>query len=127
MKDLIDYIIKRLDISNKQLIEKDLVLHRILLRLSKDDWFRDSFAFKGSTCLTKSYLGYYRFSEDIDFTYIYQDELNGITQKELKRILSKKSQDLCISFPVYPMNGIWSLGKTNQTPTMLNLAEATSL
>ncbi|MFP4423972.1 MAG: nucleotidyl transferase AbiEii/AbiGii toxin family protein [Candidatus Woesearchaeota archaeon] len=90
MKDLIDYISKRLDISNKPLIEKDIILHRILLRLSKEEWFRDSFAFKGGTCLTKCYLGYYRFSEDIDFTYIYQNEFNGISQKEIRRILSKK-------------------------------------
>jgi predicted nucleotidyltransferase component of viral defense system len=52
--------------------------------------FKDRYAFKGGTCLTKCYLGYYRFSEDLDFTYIGQDEFKGMSQKTLRKTLSEK-------------------------------------
>ena len=72
MKKLIDYISSELKISNKALLEKDIILHNILCILEEDDFFRKNFVFKGGTCLTKCYLGYYRFSEDLDFTWTDQ-------------------------------------------------------
>jgi hypothetical protein len=51
------------------IIEKDYHLHRLLHQLSHDEYLRDKLVFKGGTCLVKAYLGYYRFSEDIDFTW----------------------------------------------------------
>jgi len=86
MKDLIDHI----DVQNKQMLEKDIILHLLLHGLVEKEGFRDNYAFKGGTCLTKCYLGYYRFSEDLDFTYVKQEEFEGKTQKEVRRILSKK-------------------------------------
>lgn len=64
--DQINQIVKpgRLDI-----IEKDYHLHRLLRHISLDDYLVDNLTFKGGTCLIKAYLGYYRFSEDIDFTW----------------------------------------------------------
>lgn len=49
-------------------IEKDYHLHRLLHRISLNPILRESLVFKGGTCLVKAYTGYYRFSEDIDFT-----------------------------------------------------------
>lgn len=89
MKDLINFLSGRLGIQNKALLEKDIILHRILIRLMQSQ-FKDEYAFKGGTCLIKCYLGYYRFSEDLDFTYINQAELADKSQKEIRRILSKK-------------------------------------
>src|SRR3989344_6427089 len=88
MKKLIDYISSELKISNKALLEKDIILHNILCILEEDDFFRKNFVFKGGTCLTKCYLGYYRFSEDLDFTWIDQKIFDGKTQKEIRKILS---------------------------------------
>lgn len=51
-----------LGIPRRDLIEKDVILHRLLRTLSENDFFSTNFLFKGGTCLTKSYLGYYRFS-----------------------------------------------------------------
>lgn len=89
MKELINFLSGRLGIQNKALLEKDIILHRILIRLMQSP-FKDEYAFKGGTCLIKCYLGYYRFSEDLDFTYINQEELADKSQKEIRRILSKK-------------------------------------
>jgi len=51
------------------LTEKDFRLHLMLDAMSKDEFLRENLLFKGGTCLLKAYLGYYRFSEDLDFTW----------------------------------------------------------
>ncbi len=66
--DFVNEVGNVLAIKRTDLIEKDLILHQILTDLSGHKFFAGNFLFKGATCLTKSYLGYYRFSEDIDFT-----------------------------------------------------------
>lgn len=76
--------VKRID-----LIEKDLILHQLLLDLSMNKFFSENFLFKGGTCLIKNYLGYFRFSEDIDFTWKNQEIFEGKSQTEIRRHLSK--------------------------------------
>ncbi|KYC44503.1 MAG: hypothetical protein APG12_01663 [Candidatus Methanofastidiosum methylothiophilum] len=88
MREFLDYVSGRLEISNKFLLEKDIIIHRLLLKLSKTDFFKE-FIFKGGTCLIKCYYGYYRFSEDLDFTYRNQEDFPNKSQKEVRKILSK--------------------------------------
>ena len=68
-KDLVNYIAGKAKVTNAVLIEKDFIIQSLLLKLSKNKYFTDNYVFKGGTCLIKCYLGYYRFSEDLDFTY----------------------------------------------------------
>ena len=89
-KEIIDLIASRAKLVQRDLIEKDLILHRLLLELSSDKHFSENYAFKGGTCLMKCYLGYYRFSEDLDFTYI-QSHLFEKTGKQIDKILSKET------------------------------------
>jgi predicted nucleotidyltransferase component of viral defense system len=88
MKELINDIAIRFDIKRRDLLEKDIFIQNILLDLVEDDFFSKNFAFKGGTCLIKCYLGYYRFSEDIDFTWINQSVFKDKSQKEIRRIVS---------------------------------------
>lgn len=88
MKKLIDYLSAARRIDNQVLLEKDVILHQVLLALVQDEFFRRSFAFKGGTCLTKCYLGYYRFSEDLDFTWRDQKLFSGKSQKAIRKMLS---------------------------------------
>jgi len=81
-------------IERTDMIEKDLILHQILFDLSKSGFFSENFIFKGGTCLIKHYLGYYRFSEDIDFTWKDQTIFEGKSQKEIRRYLSKIIDDI---------------------------------
>ena len=69
-------------------IEKDLYLQGLLLELEKSRYFREKFTFKGGTCLTKAYFGYYRFSEDLDFTWIRQEDFKAKSEKAVRRMLS---------------------------------------
>lgn len=86
--ELLNYISNKLDIKNKELLEKDLLLHLLLVRLNKNKFFYENFVFKGGTCLTKCYLGYYRFSEDLDFTYINQNYFKDKPTKKIRKEIS---------------------------------------
>ncbi len=90
MKKLIDYLSSETGIKNNGLIEKDIILHNLLIKMSQDDYFKNNFVFKGGTCLIKCYFDYYRFSEDLDFSWIEQGEFKNKSQKEIRRILSEK-------------------------------------
>jgi len=98
MKEFIDEISKKLGFKRKDLLEKEIIIQKILQNLSKDDFFSKNLAFKGGTCLIKCYLDYYRFSEDIDFTWIDQSIFKNKSQKEIRRILSKIIDNLGVLF-----------------------------
>jgi predicted nucleotidyltransferase component of viral defense system len=87
-RDFVNEVARTQSIKRADLIEKDLILHQVLFDLSKNKFFYDNFAFKGGTCLAKCYLDYFRFSEDIDFTWKDQSVFYGKSQKEVRRYLS---------------------------------------
>jgi predicted nucleotidyltransferase component of viral defense system len=51
-------------------IEKDYVIGWILIAIQNHPITKDSWIFKGGTCLKKCFFDDYRFSEDLDFTLI---------------------------------------------------------
>jgi predicted nucleotidyltransferase component of viral defense system len=83
----IDQVSQDIKYTHKEIVEKDLYLHDLLSNLFSDQYFKENFLFKGGTCLVKCYLGYYRFSEDIDFTWKNQDIFNGLSVKQQKKIV----------------------------------------
>lgn len=93
-KDLIEKISHDIGIRDAQLLEKDLLLQGILVRLSESDFFAKNFAFKGGTCLTKAYFGYYRFSEDLDFTWLNQKAFEKKTKKQVRKIISAETNKI---------------------------------
>lgn len=70
------------------MVEKDVILHQILTDLSGDGFFSKNFVFKGGTCLIKQHLGYFRFSEDADFTWRRPSRFEGMSTKKMRRELS---------------------------------------
>jgi predicted nucleotidyltransferase component of viral defense system len=88
MKEFIEALAKKLDIQRKELIEKDIRIHLLLADLSQNAFFSHNFVFKGGTCLISCYLGYFRFSEDIDFTWVDQSLFQHKSQKEIRRKIS---------------------------------------
>lgn len=89
-KGIVDLIADRTKIRQRNFIEKDLLLHRILVELSTDNNFLNNYAFKGGTCLMKCYIKYYRFSEDLDFTYMHQKEFENKSEKQKRKMMSEK-------------------------------------
>jgi predicted nucleotidyltransferase component of viral defense system len=57
----------------KSTIDKDWVLGHFIDAIFSVKECRESFVFKGGTCLRKCYFPDYRFSEDLDFTSINKD------------------------------------------------------
>ncbi len=97
-KDFINEVARIQRIKRADLIEKDIILHQMLSDLSKNKFFSDKFAFKGGTCLAKCYLDYFRFSEDIDFTWKDQSVFDDKSQKEVRAYLSKIIDDIGLIF-----------------------------
>lgn len=94
MKELIDYLANKLNIENKELLEKDILLHLLLQKLEKNKYFKKNYVFKGGTCLIKCHLGYYRFSEDLDFSYGFYEKLKDSTENQIRKELSLIIGDL---------------------------------
>ncbi len=91
---MIGFLADKLGIERKELVEKDLYLQGLLLELGKSPYFSKNFAFKGGTCLTKAYLGPYRFSEDLDFTWLNQKLFRNKSGKQIRKLLSKQIDKL---------------------------------
>jgi predicted nucleotidyltransferase component of viral defense system len=72
------------------IIEKDFHLHRLLNQIAQDEYLKENLVFKGGTCLIKGYLSYYRFSEDIDFTWRDASLWRGLSNTEARKRCSEK-------------------------------------
>ena len=77
------------DITALELIEKDFYLNILLSKLNFE-----SYVFKGGTCLAKAYLNYFRFSEDLDFTFTNQELWKGKSTNEIKKVCKEKIDSL---------------------------------
>lgn len=82
--DLERYIVevrKGMNIANAQeIIRKDLILTLILAKFQKEQGIFIDLIFKGGTLLSRNYLKFHRFSEDLDFVHKDSNSL-----RELRR------------------------------------------
>jgi predicted nucleotidyltransferase component of viral defense system len=85
LRQFLDFISSKQKITAKDLLEKDFYLNVLLSKLDLKEY-----AFKGGTCLAKCYLDYFRFSEDLDFTFIDQKQWKGKSTKSIKKICKEK-------------------------------------
>lgn len=87
---LASYVSGQTGFPNTDLLAKDAYLHGTLIGFSEDEYFKKNFVLKGGTCLIKAYFGYYRFSEDLDFSWIGQNKWRGKSGKQMRKLLSKE-------------------------------------
>src|SRR3990167_1563626 len=85
LKNFLTSIKDKTSITALELIEKDFYLNILLSRLNLE-----GYVFKGGTCLAKAYLDYFRFSEDLDFTFSNQKLWEGESTKSIKKICKEK-------------------------------------
>jgi predicted nucleotidyltransferase component of viral defense system len=85
LNNFLTSIKNKTNITATELIEKDFYLNILLSKLNFEEY-----VFKGGTCLTKVYLDYFRFSEDLDFTFINQELWEGKSTKSIKKICKEK-------------------------------------
>lgn len=75
----------------EEVVEKDYVLGWLLWGIGSSQLLRESWIFKGGTCLKKCFVETYRFSEDLDFTVreggpLEPDELGPVLRDTLDAI-----------------------------------------
>ena len=85
LKNFLTSIKDKTNITAQELIEKDFYLNILLSKLNFEEY-----VFKGGTCLAKAYLDYFRFSEDLDFTFINQKLWEGKSTKSIKKVCKEK-------------------------------------
>ena len=61
---------------NPHVVEKDYVLGWMLAGIASHPILRETWVFKGGTCLKKCYFETYRFSEDLDFTLTDPEQID---------------------------------------------------
>jgi len=74
---------------NAHVVEKDYVLGWMLAGIEAHAELRDSWVFKGGTCLKKCFFETWRFSEDLDFTLLNPAHID---ETFLKRVFSEIGQ-----------------------------------
>jgi predicted nucleotidyltransferase component of viral defense system len=72
------------------IVEKDYILSWVLAGIHHHGATKNSWIFKGGTCLKKCYFETYRFSEDLDFTY--QGDPHEPTEEFYKNIFVEIAQ-----------------------------------
>ncbi|HLC54057.1 MAG TPA: nucleotidyl transferase AbiEii/AbiGii toxin family protein [Candidatus Nanoarchaeia archaeon] len=70
--------------NHEDILEKDLLLTLILAEFEKKGLGAE-LIFKGGTLLSRNYLKYHRFSEDLDFVYKYSGSLRELTRSARER------------------------------------------
>ena len=109
LSEFIAFVAEKSGIEKPNLIEKDLIIHRILKEIYASKHFAENYLFKGGSCLVKCYFGYYRFSVDLDFTWQDQKAWAGLGKYELRKrlleeignfgsLLEKTAQDAGLEF-----------------------------
>lgn len=92
-------------------IEKDYVLSWVIAALNQQE-ISNKWIFKGGTALKKCYFQEYRFSEDLDYSVINEDDL---TEEKLIEIMNS------ITSWIYSRSGIELLAKRQKVEILHNL------
>lgn len=87
LSEFISFVAEKSGVKKSDLIEKDLIIHRILEQIYSSSHFAENYLFKGGSCLVKCFFGYYRFSVDLDFTWKNQKAWDSLGSKGLRRKL----------------------------------------
>ena len=85
LKEYIKQVKERMNLKVKEdLIEKDLILTFILAEFERLDLGKE-LIFKGGTLLSRNYLKYHRFSEDLDFVHKDSNSLRELSRANRER------------------------------------------
>jgi len=86
-------------------IEKDYVIGWVLAAINHDSELKESWIFKGGTCLKKCFFKDYRFSEDLDFTLMNKAHLDTKFLEEKFKSLSEWVYDNSgVELPIEDIN-----------------------
>lgn len=84
LSEFVSFVAEKSEIVNVDLVERDVILHKILKEFCSSN-LSSNYLFKGGSCLVKCYFGYYRFSVDLDFTWKNQKVWLVLRKNELRK------------------------------------------
>lgn len=96
LKEFLITVKRSKNVNADDFLEKDFYITLLLYELDKNR-LSESLVFKGGTCLSKAYLDYHRFSEDIDFNWGKRGDLENLSTNKIKKICSEKIGQLSAS------------------------------
>lgn len=96
----------------ERVVEKDYVIGWLLWGIGTEPHLRQSWAFKGGTCLKKCYIETYRFSEDLDFTVMpgglfLPEDVAPLFATILDRVNQESGIDFAARPPLFKQHGKW--------------------
>jgi len=109
MKEFFEKLCELNKITRRDVAEKDYYLHLLLNEIAKNQYLQSNLVFKGGTCLIKGYVSYFRFSEDLDFSWRNQENWKDVKTSKIRNqcsviidkllpLFSKISHNLDLSF-----------------------------
>jgi predicted nucleotidyltransferase component of viral defense system len=90
LPEFVEFVAMKSGVAKPTLVEQDVLIHRLLKEICSSPSFAGKYLFKGGSCLVKCYLGYYRFSVDLDFTWKDQSHFK-VAGNELQRRLKAET------------------------------------
>ncbi len=82
-------------------VEKDYVLGWLLWGIDNHPYLRESWLFKGGTCLRKCFFETYRYSEDLDFTLTNTSHVDeGFLWSVFSELTNRVYRQSAIEFPI---------------------------
>jgi len=85
---------EKMNLSHRdELIAKDLLLTLLLAEFEKEKGVFNDLVFKGGTLLSRNFLKYHRFSEDLDFVHKNSNKLRELPRKQREREIKKFIDD----------------------------------
>ena len=103
IKKYVSEIKRNMNLSvSDDIIEKDLILTLILAEFQKHGGVFSELIFKGGTLLSRNYLKYHRFSEDLDFTVLPEgpvkpEEIEPLVKRVLDRVYEESGIDFSVN------------------------------
>ncbi len=86
LEKYISEVRKSMNVANAQeIIRKDLILTLLLAEFQKEQGIFRELIFKGGTLLSRNYLNYHRFSEDLDFVHKDSNNLRELGRNPRER------------------------------------------
>lgn len=94
LKAFVPALAQHAGVRDANLLEQDVRLHLLLAEIMADTELRESLAFKGGTCLIKCIFGYWRFSQDLDFTWRDQTRWADLRRQAAERAIRPARREL---------------------------------
>ena len=88
LSEFVEFVVEKSGVRDSSLVKRDILIHRILKDVFSS-CLADNYLFKGGSCLVKCYLGYYRFSVDLDFTWRNQSTWKNLGKKRRKELIKE--------------------------------------